>query len=56
MRTKSIHICHNFMRDTVYDKYTYINYIKSEENLSKITTEFVLEAYFVKHMKRITEG
>ena len=56
LHTKHIDIPHNFLRDMVEDKDLYIQYIRSEDNPEDIMTKNTLEAYFVKHTKRITEG
>ena len=52
--TKHIDICHHFMRDMMEYKDIDIKYIRSEENPADIMTKNTSEAYFVKHIKRIT--
>ena len=54
--TKNIDICHQFLRDMVEDKDIDIQYIQSENNPADIMKKNNLEADFVRHPKRITEG
>ena len=56
IRTKHIDIHHHSLRDMVEEKYIDIQYIRSEENPVDIMTNNTSEAYFSRHMRRITEG
>ena len=55
IHTKHIDIRNHFLRDIVEDKYIGIQYIWSEDNPVDIMTNNTSEAYFTRHMKRITE-
>ena len=56
IRTKHSDIRHHFMRGMVEENDIDIQYIWSEENSSDIMTKDTSEAYFARHMRRITEG
>ena len=53
--TKHIEIRHHFLRNVVEDEDIGIHYIRDEYNPADIMTKNILEAYFVRHMNRITE-
>ena len=53
--TRKIDICHHFLNDMVEYKDIDIQYIRSEDNPADIMTKNTSEAYFTRHMKRITE-
>ena len=54
--SKHIDIHRRFLRDMVEEKDIGIQCIRSEENPAYIMTKNTLEAGFVRHMRRITEG
>ena len=56
IHTKHIDIRHHFLRGMVEEKDIDIQCIRSEENTSDIITKNTLEAYFARHMRRITDG
>ena len=56
MLTSHVYIRHHFLRDMVEDKDMDIKDITIKENPAGIMMKNCSEAYYVKHMKMITEG
>ena len=55
LRKKHINICHIFLRYMVEYRDINIHYIRNEDNPDYIINKNILEAYFERHMRRITE-